>query len=236
MQYLLLACDYDGTLAVDGRVHDATFTALEKFRSSGRRLVLVTGRELDDLAHACSRLDLFEWIVAENGALLFHPGTGVEKLLARPFSEEFLQALKAKGIEASAGRAIIGTWRVHQAEVLETIQEMGLDLQIIFNKDRLMVLPSGTNKAGGPRAAFDELRISSHNTVAVGDAENDHALLDFCGAGVAVANAVPMLRWKADLVTENAEGAGVAELIERLLANDLSDLEPRLKRKPFSAQ
>ena len=46
MHYLALASDYDGTLATDGRVDNATIAALERLRDSGRRLLLVTGREL----------------------------------------------------------------------------------------------------------------------------------------------------------------------------------------------
>jgi len=44
MRYLALACDYDGTLACDGRVSDVALTALQRFRASGRKVILVTGR------------------------------------------------------------------------------------------------------------------------------------------------------------------------------------------------
>jgi hydroxymethylpyrimidine pyrophosphatase-like HAD family hydrolase len=66
-----LATDYDGTLAHDGIVDDATAGALMAFRRSGRRLLLVTGRELPDLVRVFPRIDLFDRVVAENGALLF---------------------------------------------------------------------------------------------------------------------------------------------------------------------
>src|SRR5262245_3968957 len=49
MRYLALACDYDGTIAHHGRVDDDTLAALRRVRASGRKLLLVTGRELDDL-------------------------------------------------------------------------------------------------------------------------------------------------------------------------------------------
>jgi hydroxymethylpyrimidine pyrophosphatase-like HAD family hydrolase len=35
------------------------------------RLLMVTGRELPNLQSVCKVLDKFEWIVAENGALLY---------------------------------------------------------------------------------------------------------------------------------------------------------------------
>jgi hypothetical protein len=93
-----------------------------------------------------------------------------------------------------------------------------------------MVLPTGINKAAGLRAAFKDLRLSAHNAVGVGDAENDHALLSECEVGVAVDNALPMLKDRADWVTAGARGEGVIELVEAMLASDLRELEPRLTR------
>lgn len=52
MRYFVLATDYDGTLATDGRVSDETIAALKRLRLSGRKLILVTGRELEDLQRA----------------------------------------------------------------------------------------------------------------------------------------------------------------------------------------
>jgi hypothetical protein len=108
--------------------------------------------------------------------------------------------------------------------VLEVIRNLGLERQVIFNKDAVMVLPSGVNKAFGLSAALNELGLSPHNTVGVGDAENDHSLLDFCGCGVAVANALPILKEHADFITKGDRGAGVVELIDKLIASDLAEL------------
>ncbi len=57
MRYLALACDYDGTLAQHGRVDDATVAGLERVLATGRKLVMVTGRELDEL-HATAVLPM----------------------------------------------------------------------------------------------------------------------------------------------------------------------------------
>jgi HAD superfamily hydrolase (TIGR01484 family) len=89
---------------------------------------------------------------------------------------------------------IVATWTPHEQVVLDTIRALGLELQVIFNKGAVMVLPSGVNKAFGLRAALAELALSAHNTVAIGDAENDHALLAECELGVAVDNALPRAR------------------------------------------
>jgi HAD superfamily hydrolase (TIGR01484 family) len=226
MRYLALASDYDGTLAHDGHVDDAIIRALERLVHSGRNLILVTGRELPDLANVFPRLDLCVRVVAENGALLYNPATKEQRSLAPGPSPEFLAALKQRGVtDLSVGKTIVATWRPHEAQVLEAIQELGLELQIIFNKEAVMILPPGVNKQTGLCAALEELGLSAHNVVAIGDAENDHAFLDACECPVAVANAIPSLQEKAALVTAGERGEGVSKLIGRLLENDLADLE-----------
>ena len=231
MRYFALACDYDGTIAGDGRVSETTIAALERLRASGRKLILVTGRELDELLGIFPRIDLFERVVAENGALLYCPTTRGEKLLGERPPEEFVNLLSQRGVgPISVGRVIVATWHPHENVVLETIRDLGLELQVIFNKGAVMVLPSGVNKATGLTAALGELSISPHNTVAVGDAENDHAFLALCECAVAVANALPTLKDRADLVTAGDHGTGVIELIDRMTADDLGDLASRLTR------
>jgi HAD superfamily hydrolase (TIGR01484 family) len=226
MRYRVLASDYDGTLATDGRVDEETLAAIERLRDSGRKLVLVTGRHLDDLLNVFPQINLCDWVVAENGALLYQPATREEKPLGESPPEEFIKALQERGVDSLAvGKVIVATWHPHETTVLEVIRELGLEWQVIFNKGAVMVLPSGINKAFGLSAALDEMGLSPHNTVSVGDAENDHALLDSCGCGVAVANALPMLKEHADYVTKGERGAGVVELIDRLIASDLAELE-----------
>jgi hydroxymethylpyrimidine pyrophosphatase-like HAD family hydrolase len=222
------ATDYDDTLAEHGSLDDAILASLEKLRKSGRRLILVTGRELEDLERVCPRLDLFDRVVAENGALLFRPADREIAALAAPPPPAFIEILRERGVEPlSAGHVIVASREPHERVVLEAIKDLGLELQIIFNKGAVMVLPPGINKGSGIAAALDELELAPINAVAVGDAENDHALLSACGRAVAVANAVPMLRETADWVTPSPRGSGVLELIERVIADDLASLASR---------
>lgn len=230
MRYPALASDYDGTLALDGGVDDATLAALDRVRASGRRLILVTGRQLEDLRSVFPPLAQFDRIVAENGAVLYDPSTRRETVLAKPPPEEFTARLRARGVEPlSVGRVIVATAEPCETAVLVAIRDLGLELEIIFNKGAVMVLPSGINKATGLTAALDELGISARNTIGIGDAENDHAFLRFCGCGVAVANALQTLKDAADLVTKGSAGAGVIEVIDALLATDLKEVEPQLR-------
>jgi HAD superfamily hydrolase (TIGR01484 family) len=222
-RHLALCCDFDGTIAHDGVVPEAMVHALERVAASGRRLVLVTGRELDDLRRVFPRLQVFDRIVAENGALLFTPETSEEQVLCAPPSQPFVDALRRHHVEPlSVGRAIVATWEPHDRTVLDVVRELGLELNVVFNKGAVMVLPSGVNKASGLDAALTSLGLSHHNAIGVGDAENDHALLARCQVAVAVANALPALKEAADIVTQGARDAGVRELIDELLADDLA--------------
>lgn len=222
--YAAIATDYDGTLADDGKVSPDTLAALRRAREAGRKLLLVTGRELDDLMTTFTELDVFDAVIAENGALLYTPCPHPrERPLATPPPPEFERTLLERGVgPISCGRIIVATWEPHQQVVLETIRELGLELELIFNKGAVMVLPSGVNKASGLLAALAELDVDPSRVVGVGDGENDHSLLAASGLGVAVANAVPALKKRADLVTLLPRGAGVVEVVDRMLADDLA--------------
>ncbi len=232
MRYLALASDYDGTLAADGVVAPETLDALERFRRSGRKLILVTGRELPDLRRVFPHFNLFDRIVAENGAVLFDPATNEKSVLAAPPKPAFVDALMWQGVSPlGVGDVIVSTWHPNEKIVLEVIRDLGLELQVIFNKGAVMVLPSGVNKMSGLDAALNALGLSEHNVVGVGDAENDHAFLAHCEFSVAVANALPAVKETADFTTHADRGAGVVELIDMILEDDLAPRNSSLPRR-----
>jgi hydroxymethylpyrimidine pyrophosphatase-like HAD family hydrolase len=231
MRYHLLAADYDGTLAEDGKVTPTTVASLRALRESGRKLVMVTGRQLPELLEVFPEVNLFDRVVAENGAVVYRPGVKECRLLAEPPPPAFARRLAERiGEPVQVGRVIVATWIPHEVAALELINEMGLELQVIFNKGAVMILPSGVNKALGLQAALDELGLSARNAVGVGDAENDHAFLSICECAVAVGNALPSLKERADIVTSGDRGVGIQELTRSMVADDLKSFEPRLGR------
>lgn len=223
-RFELLATDYDGTLTTDSNVDAATWGALERWKADGRRLVLATGRELGELRMVCSRLDLFDRVVAEDGGLLFNPATGEERLLADGPPDALVEALRVAGIRPLAvGRVVVATWEPHGETVARIIQDLGIPRRVARNKRAIMLLPPGVDKASGLRAALLALGADDDPVVGVGDAENDRPLLEACALRVAVANAAPALKAIADRVTIAERGAGVRELVDSLLgrANSL---------------
>jgi hydroxymethylpyrimidine pyrophosphatase-like HAD family hydrolase len=218
MEFCALACDYDGTLAHDGAVSNRTVDALERARAAGLRLILVTGRELKDLVLDFDRIDLFETMVMENGAVLVDGRSGHVRLLTDPPPAWFARELRARGVSPLyVGHVVVATVEPEDAALRDIIKEHGLDLELIFNKGSVMALPAGVNKASGLAEALRSMELSGDQVVGVGDAENDLAFLVACGLAVAVANALPSVREVADVVTEGARGDGVSELIDSLI-------------------
>jgi hydroxymethylpyrimidine pyrophosphatase-like HAD family hydrolase len=225
MHYLALATDYDGTIADDGVVDEPTLAALERLRDGAWRLILVTGRDVADLQRVMPRLDLFDLVVAENGALLYDPANYEVRALGAAPPPAFVQRLRELGVAPLwLGRVIVATSELNEAKVLGAIHDHGLNLEITFNQGSIMVLPVGVTKASGLRGALAQLGLSPLNCVGVGNAENDLAFLEVCGLPVAVANALPSVKQRVAFVTTGRRGAGVVQLIDQLLATDLSEL------------
>ena len=221
MRYLALATDYDGTLATDGAVDGETVAALRRLAATGRKLILVTGRQLQDVLRVFPDTMLFDAVVAENGAVLYRPASRETRVLASPPSSEFVEALQRRGVTPLwQGQVVVATVQPNETAVIDVIREFGLDLQVILNKGSVMVLPASVDKATGLRSALDELALSPENVVGIGDAENDQAFLTACGCGVAVANALDALKAGAKHVTRGEAGAGVREVIDGLIAED----------------
>jgi HAD superfamily hydrolase (TIGR01484 family) len=228
MKVRALATDYDGTLAWHSAVEYSTCTALQKLKDSGRKLILVTGRELHELFGIFSSARIFDRIVAENGAVLYEPATERSVVLGPEPPEPFVNCLRQRGVRPlSVGHSIVATQETYRGVIQEAIDEMSLDWQIILNKGALMVLPRNVDKASGLQVALRELGLEPGEVVGVGDAENDYVFLGMCGWGVAVANALEGLKSKANLVTRESRGAGVEELIGLILEDKLPDRQMR---------
>jgi len=222
-KYLALAADYDGTIAQHGDVTDSTVAALHQWKDAGRKLIMVTGRELPDLQKVFPHTKMFDCIVAENGALLYWPGSGEKKTLTVAPSQEFVDCLRARGVSPlSFGEAIVATQETYKGVVLEVIEELGLKLKVILNKGALMILPTSVDKATGLTAAANAMNIALADIAGVGDAENDQVFLTLCGYSAAVGNALSFLKKQVHHVTQATHGAGVEELIAKLLNTDNS--------------
>jgi phosphoglycolate phosphatase-like HAD superfamily hydrolase len=227
-----VALDLDATLTEHDELSEPALAAVDDVRADELAAVLVTGRILEELEQEHPGLARhFDAVVAENGAVL-----AVEdevRDLAAPVEESLAAALSGRDVPFRRGRVLLAGDVRHAPVVVEAVGLLGLDCQIIRNRDALMVLPAGVSKGTGLLAALIELGISPHNTLAVGDAENDLALLEAAEVGVAVANAVPSLRAHADLVLDEPDGAGVAALLSGPIRTGERPVRPTRRRVPI---
>jgi hydroxymethylpyrimidine pyrophosphatase-like HAD family hydrolase len=217
MKLSVLALDYDGTVADYGKLDPEVAAAIGEARERGVAVLLVTGRILDELESLLPEADLFDAIVAENGAVLRVGDARLPTLLGEPAPPAFLAELERRGVEFRAGACVVEAAAETAPAVLAAIRSSELPLAIVFNRGRLMVLPQSISKATGLREALRVLRLSMHNTAAIGDAENDYELLACCELGAAVEWGSSALRASADEVVPGRGPADVSGYIRRLL-------------------
>ena len=216
MKLAAIAADYDGTIAVDGALDPAVREAIGAARQQGIAVILVTGRRLADLRRVAGDLGCFDVVVAENGAVLDFQASGRHVVLAHPPSPAFTDELQRRGVPFVTGETVVETDATWAATTLDVVQRLEQPLILAFNRGRLMVLPQAVAKSIGLRQALFALGLSIHNTVGIGDAENDHDLLDACEVGAAVSWGSAALRAVADEVIGGSGPAAVAGFIHRI--------------------
>jgi len=219
VKFVVLVLAYDGTIARDGALDRSVRQAIAVAREAGLVVVLATGRTLGDLRRQVGDLGLFDAVVAENGAVVTFPGAGHSRVLAPPPADTFVAALRAHRLDPAVGQCVVETPAAAAHEVLSIIRQLRLSAVPVFDGDRLLVLPDGISKATGLREVFDDLRLSAHNAIAIGDGENDLRMLELCERGVAVSWGSEALKAAADEVIEGTGPAAVAAYIERVVSS-----------------
>lgn len=216
MKLAAVAIDYDGTIAVNGVFDTSVREAIAHLRLHGSAVVLVTGRRLVELKSVAGNLGCFNAIVAENGAVLYFPESGRHAVIGHAPSPRFLEGLSQRGIDFAVGESVVETEATRATSVLDVIRSLEQPLILAFNRSRLMVLPPGIAKSVGLRRVLSTLRLSIHNTIGIGDAENDHDLLDACEVGVAVEWGSPALQSVADEIIAGTGPPAVAAYLRGL--------------------
>jgi len=213
-----IAIDYDGTIAQHGTLSPQVREAVVEARSAGLYVVIVTGRILRELRRVAGDLSFVDGVVAENGAVILL-SNGHRRLLGPPPFPTLLRELSKHGIEFVVGRCLVDMDADHGETVLSIIRRNELPLMIVYNKSRLMVLPRSISKSGGLRDMLDILGTTIHNTIGIGNAENDYELLKDCEYGVAVNWAPEFLKLQADFVIPGDGPDSVADYIRGISSN-----------------
>ncbi len=233
MKLSVLALDYDGTAARDDRLEPTVREAIAEARRRGIIVMLVTGRNLDDLSRVAGELQFVDGVVAENGAVVHFPDSGLTMPLAPLVPPAFLTRLQDLGIPFQAGQCLVDADAAAAPQILGIIRELELPIVLLFNRSRVMALNQGISKATGLSAALEMLRASPRNAVAIGDAENDHELLRLAEVGAAVQWGSRSLQAAADLVITGDGPAAVGEFIRDVAATGRLPMPARARRRLF---
>jgi hydroxymethylpyrimidine pyrophosphatase-like HAD family hydrolase len=231
MKLAAVALDYDGTITRGDRPDEAVRDAIAALRSNGILVLLVTGRILSELIRVAGDLHFVDGVVAENGAVVYFSNTGHTSTLAPPIPDVFLRELGRRGIPYRAGQCLVDARADDAARILEVVRGLELPLVLVFNRGSVMVLPQGVSKATGLHTTLDMLRVSVRNTLAIGDAENDHELLRIAEVGAAVSWGSAALRSAADLVVNGGGPAGVASFLRPLAGSKAMPIPSRPRRR-----
>lgn len=86
--------------------------------------------------------------------------------------------------------------------------------------DNFEVMPAGVDKGAALRRLGEMLGVSPAEMVAIGDSDNDAAMLRAVGMPVAMGNADPALKAIARYVTADCDHDGVAQAIYHLFTTD----------------
>ena len=231
MKLSALALDYDGTIAFEDALDPLNRAAIEEARLSGITVLIVTGRSLSELSRVAGDLRIVDGIVAENGAVIHFPDSGHTTLLAAPISASLVLELQRRGLPSRTGQCLIDAAADDAPALLDAIRTLELPLVLLFNRSRVMVLPQGISKATGLQTALAVLRISARNTVAIGDAENDHAMLQLAEVGAAVHWGSASLLACADFVVAGSAPRDTAAFIRTLSATGTLPVPAKARRR-----
>jgi hydroxymethylpyrimidine pyrophosphatase-like HAD family hydrolase len=227
----VIALDYDGTIARDGVLDAPVREAIAEARTQGIFVLLVTGRILSELRRAAGDLHFVDGVIAENGAVLHFPGSGRTSALAPAVSDAFVGELRRRNVPFDPGQCLVDADANEGARLLEVIRSLELPIVLAFNRGRVMALPQGVSKATGLDVALETLRLSPRNTVAIGDAENDHEMLRLAEVGAAVSWGSKALQAAADVVIHGSGPASVAGYVRALATTGSLPTPARARRR-----
>ena len=115
---------------------------------------------------------------------------------------------------------------IDEAYLNERIKEIPASFyerfEIIKTRNNLLeFMPKGITKAYGISLLAKDLGIRAEEIMTLGDEENDLPMIEYAGLGVAMANAIPLVKEAADVVTDTNDQDGVAKAVEKYILTPL---------------
>lgn len=195
--------------------------ASDPISDADMRKILSVARERDVMIHFLTTKSLVEQSKYE---VIGEYNMGIYRELFRKAAdkcEDICRAYEERG-ELISKCNLYHRSSEERAAMKETIESMGLSVSAVYSEiASLELTAAGVNKGTGLMKLCDHLGISVEEAIAVGDADNDIAILETAGLAVAMGNAEEYVKALADVVVADCDHDGCAEAIEKYLLGDV---------------
>lgn len=245
----VMLIDVDGVLT-PGEGHPAELDVLARATELNRQalidpavpaLTLCTGRQAPYVEAMAQLIGAFLPCSFEHGAGLFdpvrfrysfHPALGDEyalrlcalrSALMEPVFRAGL-AFAQPGKEASMSLFPLGGTPLATiaAVARRVVADLGGAFEVAENVTGIELRPAGIDKGAGARWLSDLLNLPLDQFAGVGDSQPDLTFLSIVGYPAAPANAVPIVKEGVQDVASLPYGAGLLEIIDRIIARNRS--------------
>ena len=152
-----------------------------------------------------------------------------ESPLPVPFLDSLLETvIRVPSMDLMIRRGIMQVNKMHiifpdSGDRLVLAKELSRLKEVQFaypTNNNMEVFPADCNKDVGMEYIRELLNIEPEHTIAMGDSNNDKAMVEYAALGIAVANAMEELKEAADLVVESNEEDGPARFIDARFLSD----------------
>ncbi len=107
--------------------------------------------------------------------------------------------------------------KAEQEKISAALDALGGVQYWYYDDKYIEITREGCDKGSALEAICRHLGVNIENTMAFGDGDNDLFFLEKAGVAVAMENAFPSVKAKADIIAKSNNDNGVCEMIEELL-------------------
>ena len=230
----IISMDFDGTLLTSNkRISNKTRNSLIKYKNKSYKIIGITARNLMSVNNILDT-SIFDYIIINNGSDIYYVNedkidniSSIDKETAniKDDNRSFVNYInELDEINNPISRINIFFETTKELEenkkLIEntfnniTVVKM-LDTDNPNTKLWLTINPKGINKLNALNKVCDILKCNLDEVIFFGDGENDLILIENVGIGVAMANAIDIVKEKASYITLSNDNDGIAEYLEK---------------------
>ncbi len=226
----VVATDIDGTIANDKReLNLNAIRAIRKLEKKGIRVILVSSQSFLIVSDLAIYLGAKGPVIGETGAVVGYPRSPVfiarwkydshkitKIMLSMGFRSSFSNPFRFSNLAFSRTEDATAT----ENEIYERLRKEGItDIEVYDSGFAVHILPKGVNKGSGLLKAIELLKVKIDEVVVIGDGMNDLPMFKVAKYSFAPANADPIIKEHATIVSNKKYGSAFVELARMLLSN-----------------